>query len=263
MRHTNYDEVAATYDRRYADEDYAGIEQALVDFLGDTTHHVLEVGCGTGYWLQRLRERNAKVHGIDPSWEMLSRAQAKLTRGRLSRARGEALPFRDASFDRLFCINALHHFGDKRRALEEARRALRPGGGMMTVALDPHTGRDRWWVYDYFKGTLEIDKQRYPSCQQIRDWMDEAGFVRTYTREVQHLPGDVGAQEALRTGLVAPGHTSQLAVLTRAEFAAGVARIRTAIATDSSSRLTADLRVYATYGSAPEFADSQIQIGRV
>jgi len=79
--------------------------------------------------------------------------------------------------------------------------------------------------------------------------MDHAGFVRTDTREVQHLPDDVDAEEALRTGLIAPGLTSQLAVLTRHEFAAGVARIRTAIASDSSVRLSADLRVYATYGS--------------
>jgi ubiquinone/menaquinone biosynthesis C-methylase UbiE len=39
----------------------------------------------------------------------------------------------DASFDRLFCVNALHHFRDKRAFVVEARRVLRRGGRMMTI----------------------------------------------------------------------------------------------------------------------------------
>ncbi len=119
----------------------------------------------------------------------------------------------------------------------------------MTVALDPHTGTDQWWVYDYFEGTLEIDRQRYPSCDQIREWMSDAGFVDTFSREVQHIPGDISAAEALQSGFVSPGHTSQLAVLTSDEFSAGIARIRAALAEDGATRLSADLRVYATYGA--------------
>lgn len=118
----------------------------------------------------------------------------------------------------------------------------------MTVALDPHNGTDRWWVYEYFDGTREIDKERYPSCAQIRGWMNTAGFSDTFTSEIQHLPGDAAAAEALLNGMVTPGHTSQLAVLTREEFSAGVERIRAAIHNNSELRLTADLRVYATYG---------------
>lgn len=250
VRHTNYDDVAATYDRRYAEDDYSGIEQALIDFLGSRSRHVLEVGCGTGHWLERLRSQDHEAIGLDLSSEMLARARAKLMGGLLTRARAEALPFADRRFERLFCINAHHHFSDRRQAFLEARRVLRPGGSIMTVALDPHTGTDQWWVYDYFEGTLEIDRQRYPSCQQIREWMSDAGFVDTFSREVQHIPGDMSADEALQSGMVSPGLTSQLAVLTSDEFSAGIARIRAALDNDSTTRLSADLRVYATYGIA-------------
>jgi SAM-dependent methyltransferase len=248
MRHTNYAHIAANYDRRYADEDYSGIERALMMFVGDR-HAVVEVGCGTGHWLDRLRSRNVTGWGADLSAEMLKRARAKIGPARLVQSRAEALPFPTGRFDRVFCINAHHHFTDKQQAFREARRILRPGGAVMTIALDPHTGTDRWWVYDYFDGTLEIDRQRYPSCHQIRGWMREAGFTDTLTREVQHMPEDISALAALQSGIVSPDYTSQLAVLTNDEFSAGLRRIQTDLLRDGTTRLTSDLRVYATYGS--------------
>jgi SAM-dependent methyltransferase len=250
VRHTNYDELAETYDRRYDADDYTGIERALSEFVGPRRQRVLEIGCGTGHWLRQLQHLNVSAMGVDPSWPMLSRARAKLGPGRLIRACAENLPFANGRFDSTFSINAHHHFSDKHKAIEETRRVLRPGGALMMIALDPHAGADQWWVYDYFAGTLEIDKQRYPSCEQLRGWMRSAGFVDTRTCEVQHLPGDVSARDALETEIVDPGHTSQLAVLTADEFAAGVARIRAALVRDPRLRLSADLRVYGTFGIA-------------
>jgi SAM-dependent methyltransferase len=248
VRHTNYDDIAGAYDRRYSENDYSGIEHALSEFVGSQARRVLEVGCGTGHWVQLLHERHVRIIGIDRSPAMLAHARSKRP-GSLVRALAEGLPLADRSIDRLFCINAHHHFPEKRTFLTEAYRVLRPGGSMMTIALDPHNGRDQWWIYDYFEGTLDIDKQRYPSCEALRAWMGDVGFSNVYTREVQHLPGDVAAREALQNGMVSPNHTSQLAVLTTNEFDAGMARIRAGIARDDSLRLSADLRVYATYGT--------------
>ena len=251
MRHANYDRIAATYDERYGANDYSGIERALFDFVGAARVRVLEVGCGTGHWLERLHTaRSISPTGLDPSESMLGIARSKRPFAPIVQGRAEALPLADATLHRIFSINAHHHFDDKRLAIQEARRVLRPGGSLMMVALDPHNGRDQWWIYDYFEGSLDIDKQRYPACFQIREWMREAGFVDAYTREVQHLPGDVLARDALANGIVTPSHTSQLAVLTRAEFETGVARIRAALAQNPGLRLSADLRVYATYGAA-------------
>jgi SAM-dependent methyltransferase len=106
--------------------------------------------------------------------------------------------------DHLFCINAHHHFANKPRLFSEAHRVLRPGGSLMTVALDPHTGTDQWWVYDYFEGTLAIDKERYPSCDQIREWMSNAGFADTYSCVVQHETDKVAADVALQSGMITP-----------------------------------------------------------
>ena len=56
MRAANYDAIAAGYDRRYALHEYAGVRDALLRFVAEPAPAgaVVEVGCGTGYWLSLL-----------------------------------------------------------------------------------------------------------------------------------------------------------------------------------------------------------------
>jgi SAM-dependent methyltransferase len=250
----NYDSIAASYDRRYAINDYSGVEDALAAFVGQGfVGRVLEVGCGTGHWLRLLAERGIRVAGVDASHNMLDYAHDQAPGAALTHARAEHLPWASAAFERLFCINALHHFEDKRRFLAEARRVLRPGGQLMTIGLDPHTGVDRWYIYEYFEPVVEIDKRRYPASGQIREWMHALEFSNVRTSEVQHLPAQLSARTALEEGRLDRGMTSQLAVLTDEQYQRGIDRIRRAL--DSAEArgemlyLCADLRLYATYGS--------------
>ena len=171
----------------------------------------------------------------------------------LVRGIAQHLPLPAASIDRVFCINAIHHFPDKPAFLREARRLLRPGGRMLTVGLDPHAGLDQWHVYDYFKESLEIDKQRYPSSEKLREWMIEAGFEDSITREVEHWILRIPAREALEQGRLDQAVTSQLGVLTDDEYQRGMERIRTDMERAESEGqilfLTTDLRLYGTTGS--------------
>ncbi len=61
-------------------------------------------------------------------------------------------PIPDASFHLVFCVNALHHFDQPRSFITEARRLLAPGGTLVIIGMDPHAGRDEWYVYQYFYG---------------------------------------------------------------------------------------------------------------
>ena len=71
VRHTNYDAIAATYDRRYSGDDYAGIERALLDFIGTTS-----ITSGGRLWDRPLAsgaERGIlRPTGLDLSLPMLS-----------------------------------------------------------------------------------------------------------------------------------------------------------------------------------------------
>ena len=256
MNHrVDYDRIASTYDRRYLNNDYSGVEKAVMEFVGPTRDgRVLEVGCGTGHWLAALQGKTLALVGLDASMRMLERARAS---GCTALVCGDAghLPWPGQSYDRLFCVNALHHFRDQRRFIDEARRVLRPGGRFMTVGLDPHTGLDRWYIYDYFEAALETDRRRYPPARQIHEWMATAGFVDAVTREVQHLPVCMSAPAAIAQGRLAKSAASQLAVLTDEQYQRGIDRIRkdieSAEARETRLDLTADLRLYATFGSAP------------
>jgi ubiquinone/menaquinone biosynthesis C-methylase UbiE len=255
-RAADYDAIADGYDRRYGLHAYAGIERTLINFVAPAERPVvLEVGCGTGHWLQVLACRSVQVAGADPSAQMLVRARAAAPAAHLIRARAEDLPWHIGAFDRVFCINAAHHFGNRARFFVEARRVLKSGGGVLVAGREPPSEADRWWVYEYFEETRAIDRARYATGAMIQAEMAAAGFVRCVTREADRLHEAIAAPTALDTGVVDRRFTSQLSVLSDAAFNRGVRRLRDAmdVATAAGGELVlaADVRFEATIGWAP------------
>jgi ubiquinone/menaquinone biosynthesis C-methylase UbiE len=184
------------------------------------------VGCGTGHWLALLAREARSIAGIDASTNMLARARERVPQAELVHGRAEALPFRDASFDRVVCVHAFHHFADRRAFLAQALRVLRPGGGLLVCGLDPHTGHERWWIYDYYAGALARDRERYLPTAALCALAREAGFTRAHGEEVQRIASRHVAQEALAAGRLAKNSSSQLALLADAEYEAGIVRVR-------------------------------------
>lgn len=60
----DYDEVAASYERRYETTTYPGILRLLHAHAAGC-HTALEVGCGTGHWLRVLNELGLQTVGLD------------------------------------------------------------------------------------------------------------------------------------------------------------------------------------------------------
>jgi len=90
----------------------------------------LEMGCGTGIFLEKVAPSGAGIVGLDLSADLLAKARGRLTAAPnvvLHRGNAESLPYVDASFDSVYGSSVLHHL-DLDRALHEVLRVLRPGG---------------------------------------------------------------------------------------------------------------------------------------
>ena len=250
--HVDYDRVDHRFNQRYERQDYAGIEATALAFVGSNgVSHVAEVGCGSGHWLSVLDTAVAglRLAGLDPSRAMLAHARAAAPHAMLVRGRAEYLPWRSGTFDRLLCINVLHHVVDRRAFCREAWRVLRAGGEIMIVGLDPHPGRDRWWVYDYFPGALIADRMRYLSVPAVRGLLIDAGFEPKPTFEAEHLSSNVPVSVAAEQGLLERTSTSQLMVISDDEYEAGMTRLRTdRRGPGIEPVLKTDIRLHATIG---------------
>lgn len=101
---------------------------------------VLDIGCGTGTWLERYAAHGAEVTGVDRSPAMLERAAARLGKAaRLVEGDAGALPFGDASFDLVSATTLLHELpGDRRRPVLSEMRRVAAG---RVLVIDYHPGR--------------------------------------------------------------------------------------------------------------------------
>lgn len=89
--------------------------------------NLLEVGCGAGHILERIRHGN--LTGVDISSVQIQRAKKRLRgKAELIKARGECLPFNDKSFDRIICTEVFEHVLEPELILAEMKRVLKDSG---------------------------------------------------------------------------------------------------------------------------------------
>jgi glycosyltransferase involved in cell wall biosynthesis/ubiquinone/menaquinone biosynthesis C-methylase UbiE len=85
----------------------------------------LDIGTGAGHGTL-VASRKCRCIGVDYGMASLEIARRKdLT---LVQADGRGLPFADASFDSITCLDVLEHIPQAERAVAEAGRVLKPGG---------------------------------------------------------------------------------------------------------------------------------------
>src|SRR5687768_13432563 len=112
-----------------------------------------DVGCGSGYWLQRMHAAAggaADLHGTD-----LAAPALRQLRGRgFGLVRGDvlALPYRSGGFDFVFSGGVIHHTVGPELAFREIARVVKPGGRFLIEVYNA------WHPYFYLvhRGTWPV-----------------------------------------------------------------------------------------------------------
>jgi ubiquinone/menaquinone biosynthesis C-methylase UbiE len=137
-----YDEGAEAYDsglewmwKAFASDENA-VRTAMIDLLDlEPGSRVIETGCGTGQDTVRIVERigpDGMLFAQDLSRGMIDVASRRLERVpdnvELLQTNAAYLPFVDDAFDAGYHFGGINTFGERRRAIGEMARVVRPGG---------------------------------------------------------------------------------------------------------------------------------------
>ena len=102
---------------------------------------VLELGCGAAQWGVELARSGASTYGLDLSQAQLIHARERMRRlgVRLPvvQANAERLPFRDGSFEIVFCDHGAFSFTRPEHTVAEAARVLVPAGQLAFCMSTP------------------------------------------------------------------------------------------------------------------------------
>lgn len=129
---------------------------------------ILDIGCGTGYFLEKARERYA-AEGLDASPLAVEYCRE---RGLAGVGPGSALDpqlVAGRTFDGIFMLDVIEHLGDEGSALRNARALLAEGG---KVFITVPAFMFLWTEHD----ELNHHKRRY-TARQLEAVLQESGFA--------------------------------------------------------------------------------------
>jgi ubiquinone/menaquinone biosynthesis C-methylase UbiE len=166
----------------------------LLERVPPKASDALDVGCGEGWFVRRLRAQLPHVTGIDPDENSLAlaRAQLEVSGEGIEYLHGDFLgyPFAPASFDVITAIASLHHM-DESAALRRMAELLRPGGFLGVVALArSHTPLD--FAYDLagaFTTRAHKLSRSYWETPAAKIWPATSTYAQLRTISQMILPG--------------------------------------------------------------------------
>ena len=155
---------------------------------------VLDIGCGGGMAVKliagRVQQRTIAtegfVAGVDYSEDMVQQARrrnaAAIRAGRVEVKHGNvaALPYDDASFDKVISVEAFYFWPDPIANLQEVRRAM-GRGGLVALAMDGSREASNWQTM-----ATRAAQMGFPiySGAEVVEMLTAAGFSRAWFESV-------------------------------------------------------------------------------
>jgi ubiquinone/menaquinone biosynthesis C-methylase UbiE len=159
----------------------------LLDRVGPTREEsVLDIACGTGVVARLAKQRGhaGRLVGVDLNTAMLTIARQKSAAVEWIEGSALDLPFDSNSFDVVLCQLGLQFFPDRRLALKEMVRVLKPGG---RAGLSVYSAIERTPAAYAFVQSLDrhlglessrTKRSEHLSCagEEVGTWAKQAGF---------------------------------------------------------------------------------------
>ena len=131
MKKNNYSEKSKIFFNKTANTNYGNSEKLdeyilkNIDIDDKTT--ILDLGCGDGRFLKKLRDLNLNntLYGLDISEKMLELAHSKnIKKCKFDLGDSYYLPYSDGSIDLIVCLNSFHHYSTPELTIREIKRVL-------------------------------------------------------------------------------------------------------------------------------------------
>ena len=148
----------------------------FLDLLGATAgSRLLDVSCGAGSLLAAAHARGIESVGVDLSDEAVRLAKRVAPTAEVAVGTGEALAFRNDTFDYVTCLGSLEHFLDMGQGLEEMKRVAKPAARFCIMV--PNQDFIGWKVFGH-QGTAQQDiNERLQSLAAWRRLFADHGLV--------------------------------------------------------------------------------------
>lgn len=156
---------------------YADVEDAVRAPSG-ARGRLLDVGSGTGDFVEHAAQAGWSAHGVEPSRLASERARARgldVFRGTLAEA---ALAHTGPGYDAITMLNVLEHVPDPIEYVRQCRGLLAPGGALAIVVPNDFT-----LVQDAARAAIGTEKRWWIAAPDHINYFDFASLERLFVGE--------------------------------------------------------------------------------
>jgi SAM-dependent methyltransferase len=160
---------------------------AVAERLGVLSGTVLDYGCGPGFLIDHLLDRDLAVHGFEFS-ETYAEVVAQRTAGHrgwqgLRTAESLPTPYADGQFDLVFCLETMEHLVDDLMTpvLRELYRLCRPGGSVFITTPHQESLPENFIYCPFCDSEFhKVQHQRSFTTKSMRDLLTAHGFAVSF-----------------------------------------------------------------------------------
>jgi ubiquinone/menaquinone biosynthesis C-methylase UbiE len=176
-----FSEIASQWDSMSKEFYSFPVRDKILSMLYPEPGHIIaDIGSGTGFISEGLKNGPASIIAIDTSTEMLNEMKLKFRDvSNIDYRRGDAnhLPAKDNIVDYALANMYLHHVDEPSVAINEIYRILTPGGKLILTDLEAHE-------FDFLRKEHH-DLWLGFKHSEIETWFTEAGFTNVSVQSIE------------------------------------------------------------------------------